>query len=67
RGLQPLRATNRLVPPKPGTVQHKAWSIVHRASPGADRWRLRSRTYAGVAAAMAAQWGGEAEMAEAAE
>lgn len=30
---------------------------VHRVSPGPDRWRQRSRTYPGVAEAMAAQWG----------
>ncbi|MDR6950674.1 hypothetical protein J2X65_000017 [Ancylobacter sp. 3268] len=39
-----------------GTPEHKAWSRVHRASPGPERWRERSRTYEGVAAAMAAQW-----------
>lgn len=56
RGLPPLVATNRLVPPKSGTDAHKAWSQVHRASPGPDRWRERSRTYQGIAQAMAAQW-----------
>ena len=30
---------------------------VHRMPPGPDRWKERSRTYAGIAAAMAAQWG----------
>jgi hypothetical protein len=30
---------------------------VHLESPGPDRWRNRSRTYPGIAAAMAAQWG----------
>lgn len=30
---------------------------VHRASPGPDRWKVRSRFYPGVATAMAAQWG----------
>lgn len=29
---------------------------VHRMSPSPDRWRERSRTYAGIAAAMATQW-----------
>lgn len=28
-------------------------------SPGADRWKERSRTYEGIAAAWAAQWGGQ--------
>jgi hypothetical protein len=31
---------------------------IHRASPGPDRWKLRSTTYAGIAGAMADQWGG---------
>ena len=30
---------------------------VHRMPPGPDRWKERSRTYQGVADAMAAQWG----------
>lgn len=31
---------------------------VHRMPPGPNRWKERSRTYLGVAAAMAQQWGG---------
>jgi hypothetical protein len=60
RGLQPLVATNRLRPPKRGTPEHKAWSAIHRAPPGPDRWRFRSRTFQGIANAMADQWGGYA-------
>lgn len=30
---------------------------IHRMPPGPDRWKERSRTYQGVANAMAAQWG----------
>ncbi len=30
---------------------------IHRASPGKDRWKERSRTYKGIAEAMAKQWG----------
>jgi site-specific DNA-cytosine methylase len=30
---------------------------VHRMAPGPDRWRERSRTFRGIAEAMAAQWG----------
>lgn len=56
--LPPLQATRRLAPPAPGTAEHKAWSMVHRAPPGPDRWKIRSRTFAGIAAAMADQWGG---------
>lgn len=64
RGLPPLQPTNRLTPPRPGTEDHKAWSAIHRAPPGPDRWRFRSRTFAGVAAAMADQWGGWDEQEE---
>jgi hypothetical protein len=31
---------------------------VHKMPPGPNRWKERSRTYEGIAAAMAAQWGG---------
>lgn len=31
---------------------------VHRMPPGPDRWKERSRTFPGIAAAMAEQWGG---------
>jgi hypothetical protein len=40
---------------------------VHYMSPGPNRWRERSRFFTGIAAAMADQWGGVAELAEAAE
>lgn len=33
---------------------------VHRMPPSQDRWKERSRTYAGIAHAMAMQWGGHA-------
>lgn len=55
--LPRLVATNRLTPPKAGTDEHKAWSMVHRASPGPERARLRSQTFPGIAAALADQWG----------
>jgi len=35
---------------------------IHRMPPGADRWKERSRTFAGIAQAMAEQWGGVAAM-----
>jgi len=57
RGLPPLVPTNRLTPPAPGTAEHAAWSWVHRAPPGPDRWKTRSVTFAGIASAMAEQWG----------
>ncbi len=33
---------------------------IHRMPPGPDRWKERSRTYEGIAQAMAMQWGGDA-------
>ena len=57
RGLPPLTATRRLTPPRSGTDEHKRWSAIHRAPPGPDRWKFRSRTFEGVADACADQWG----------
>lgn len=37
---------------------------VHRMSPRPDRWKERSRTYTGIATAMADQWGGYALLQE---
>ena len=61
KGLDPLQPTNRLVPPRAGTDAHKRWSQVHRAPPGEDRWKIRSKTYPGIAEALASQWGGYAK------
>lgn len=48
KGLPPLRATE-VVPGREARV--------HRMPPSPDRWKERSRTYPGIARAMAAQWG----------
>lgn len=56
-GIEPLVPTNKLVVPLRGTPEHKVWSQVHRASPGPLRWMERSRTFKGVAEAMAKRWG----------
>ncbi len=60
RELPKLLPTNRLTPAKAGTDEHKAWSKIHRAPPGLDRWKIRSETVPGIAAAAALQWGGHA-------
>jgi len=39
---------------------------VHRMPPGPDRWKERSRTFHGIAAAMADQWGGITSLVRAA-
>lgn len=57
KGLPRLRPTTVLTPPLPGSDDHAAWSVVHRMPPGPDRWKNRSRTYEGIAEAMAEQWG----------
>lgn len=49
RGLPPLVPTD-VVPGREARV--------HRMPPSPDRWKQRSATFPGIAAAMAAQWGG---------
>jgi hypothetical protein len=56
RNLEPLAPTNMLTRPEAGTDEHKAWSFIHMASPGPDRWKARSTFFPGIAKAMAAQW-----------
>lgn len=56
RGLPQLVATNKLTPPAAGTDDHNAWSMIHRAPPGPDRWKIRSKTFPGMAAAWADQY-----------
>ncbi len=56
-GLPELIPTNKLIPPKKDTDEYKAWSLIHRMSPGPLRSELRSKTFPGIADAMADQWG----------
>lgn len=49
KNLPPLHPTN---------VVAGRFARVHREPPGPERWKNRSRTYAGIADAMAEQWGG---------
>ena len=48
KGLQPLRPTN---------IVAGRLARIHREPPSPERWRNRSRTYQGIAEAMAEQWG----------
>ena len=41
----------------PTNVVDGRYPACHLASPGPDRWKIRSRTYQGIADAMAEQWG----------
>lgn len=52
KGLPPLVPTN---------IVDGRTPRVHHMSPGPDRWKERSRFFTGIADAMAAQWGGQAE------
>ncbi len=56
RGLPRLVPTDMLSEPERGSDEWKAWNWVHRLSPGPERWKLRSRTFSGVAIACARQW-----------
>lgn len=50
-----LKHLPKLVPTE--IMEDRWWPEIHHASPGPDRWKLRSRTFQGIANAMAAQWG----------
>ncbi len=60
-GLPPLTPTQIVGPPpssKHMTREERAvWHACHLCPPGPDRQAIRSITYKGIAAAMAAQWG----------
>jgi len=51
---------------KPTNIVDGRSDRIHKMPPSPDRWKLRSTTYAGIAAAMADQWGREFQL-EAAE
>lgn len=57
RGLPMLAPTNIVGPVPTDLVERRKWARVHCEPPSLDRWKNRSRTYEGVAAAMAVQWG----------
>jgi len=58
RNLPPILPTAMVgPPPKSGTEAAKAWEAVWRESPGPDQAKNRSRTFQGIADALAAQWG----------
>jgi len=55
KGLPALKPTNIIDLPT-DKEELKQWAEVHRCPPGPDRAKLRSKTYPGIAAAMADQW-----------
>lgn len=57
RGLPQLVPTDVLTMPERGRWANQTASGQNRLGPSPDRWKQRSATYPGIAAAMAAQWG----------
>jgi hypothetical protein len=55
-GYPPLSPTNQLRVPERGTDEWRRWNKVHYEGPGVSRQINRSRTYEGIALAMAEQW-----------
>lgn len=51
-----------LPPLVPSNIVEGREQRVHRMPPGPDRWRERSRTFQGIADAMADQWGRDVQM-----
>jgi hypothetical protein len=56
KGLLPLRATDN-VREQMLALPKREQQRLHYLPPSPDRWKLRSRTFAGIAQAMAEQWG----------
>ena len=57
KNLPPLVETNRLEGDDKTRRANQTPSGQNKLGPSADRWKLRSKTYQGIADAMAAQWG----------
>lgn len=62
-GLPALQKTND-VTDEMMKLPYAQRAKIHYASPGKDRAKLRSKTYPGIAAAMAEQWGGIISLSE---
>ncbi len=57
KGLPALSATDVLTKPECGYWSNQTPSGQNKLSPGPNRWKERSKTYQGIADAMATQWG----------
>lgn len=58
KGLPLLEATHVLATPESGRWENQTPSGQNKLGPSPERWKERSRTYEGIAEAMADQWGG---------
>lgn len=59
KGLPPLQHTNVLQMPPSGRWENQTPSGQNKLSPSPERAKLRSKTYHGIAEAMADQWGSQ--------
>jgi len=66
KGLPPLLPSVMVGPPPSDPDEAKAWESVWREPPGPMQAHNRSRTFTGIAAAMASQWGGDVRQERAA-
>ena len=57
KNLPLLAPTKLLELPESGVWQNQTPSGQNKLGPSADRWKIRSQTYPGIAEAMAKQWG----------
>ena len=57
RGLPLLQPSNPLPMPVSGRWSNQTASGQNKLAPSPDRWKLRSKTYPGIATAFAEQWG----------
>jgi hypothetical protein len=56
KNLPPLKPTNVCQKPASGRWENQTPSGQNKLGPSPDRWKERSKTYPGIACAMAAQW-----------
>ena len=56
-GLPKLEPTDLLPTPAKGHWDNQTPSGQNKLGPSPDRWKIRSKTYDGIALAMANQWG----------
>lgn len=61
KNLPTLRPTSLVALPESGRWENQTASRQNRLPPSDDRWKLRAKTYQGIADAMADQWGGQVE------
>lgn len=57
KGLPPLIPTDIVGPPPKDKKERYKWQTIWRVPPGPERERIRSKTFTGIAEAMAQQWG----------